>query len=165
VDVRLVNVEVTVTDSQGSFMDNLKRENFLLREDGVRQEIAHFASTRAPVRVVLLVEMSPAVYLIHRDHLVTVYELLRALRPDDEVALVSYARSARREVDFTRNKSRIEKRLVPLGSFGLGMADMNLLDAVAETLDWLSPPPRRTAVVVIGTGLDSGSSTAWAPAR
>jgi Ca-activated chloride channel family protein len=161
VDVRLVNVEVAVTDAQGDFVDNLKRENFRLREDGVRQEIAHFASTRAPVRVVLLVEMSPAVYLIHRDHLLAAYELLRALRPEDEVALVSYARTARREVPFTRDKSQVERRLVPLGGFGLGMADMNLLDAVAETLAWLSPPPRRTAVVVIGTGLDSGSAIAW----
>lgn len=159
--MRLVNVEVAVTDAQGNFVDNLKRENFLLREDSVPQEIAHFASTRAPVRVVLLVEMSPAVYLIHRDHLLAAYELLRALRPEDEVALVSYARRARREVPFTRDKSEVERRLVPLGGFGLGMADMNLLDAVAETLDWLSPPPRRTAVVVIGTGLDSGSSIAW----
>ena len=160
-DVRLVNVEVAVTNAQGDFVDNLKRENFRLREDGVRQEIAHFASTRAPVRVVLLVEMSPAVYLIHRDHLLAAYELLRALRPEDEVALVSYARTARREVPFTRDKSQVELRLGPLGGFGLGMADMNLLDAVAETLDWLSPPPRRTAVVVIGTGLDSGSAIAW----
>lgn len=161
VDVRLVNVDVAVTDADGQFVDHLTRGNFELYENGVRQEIAHFASTRAPVRVVLLVETSPAVFLIKRDHLLAAYALLRALRPEDEVALVSYARDARRVVPFTRDKSLVEERLNLLGGFGLGMAEMNLLDAVDGTLDWLTPLPQRTAILVIGTGLDSGSKISW----
>ncbi len=156
-----MNVEVAVTDPAGNFVPGLQAHNFRLREDGAPQTIAHFAPTRAPVRVVLLVEASPAVFLIRREHLVAAHRLLRALRPEDEVALVSYAHRPHRELSFTRDKDLVEKRLDLLGRFGLGMAAMNLLDAVAQTLDWLSPPPRRTAVVVIGTGLDSGSATPW----
>jgi Ca-activated chloride channel family protein len=161
VDVRLVNVDVAVTDTGGHFVDHLTRDNFELYENGVRQDITHFAPTRAPVRVVLLVEMSPAVFLIKRDHLLAAYALLRALRPEDEVALVSYARDTRSLVPFTRDKSLVEERLNLLGGFGLGMAEMNLLDAVGDTLDWLTPVPHRTAILVIGTGLDSGSKTSW----
>ena len=159
--MRLVNVEVAVTDPAGKFVPGLQPHNFRLREDGAPQTIAHFAPTRAPVRVVLLVEASPAVFLIRREHLVAAHQLLRALRPEDEVTLISYAHVPHHEVPFTRDKQLVEKRLDLLGRFGLGMAEMNLLDAVAETLAWLSPPPRRTAVVVIGTGLDSGSATRW----
>lgn len=161
VDVRLVNVEVAVTDSTGRLIPDLASHNFRLRENGVPQEVSHFAPTQAPVRVALLVEASPAVFLLQREHLTAAYHLLRALRPEDEVALVSYARSSRQELPFTRDKRRVEERLASLTQFGLGMAEMNLLDAVADTVDWLSPPPQRTAVVVIGTGLDSGSATPW----
>jgi len=165
VEVRLVNVEVAVTDAQGRFLAELTARNFHLSEDGVPQRVAHFAPTRAPVRVVLLVEASPAVFLLQREHLTTAYHLLRALRPEDEVALLSYARELHPELPFTRDKASVEARLDLLGRFGLGMAEMNLLDAVAAALDWLSPqaagPPRRTAVVLVGTGLDSGSSTPW----
>lgn len=161
VDVRLVNVEVAVTDAAGNFVADLARHNFRLREDGAPQRIAHFAPTHTPVRVLLLVEASPAVYLIQRDHLTAAYQLLRALRPEDEVALVSYARLSRQVVPFTRDKHWVERGLNSLSGFGLGMAEMNLLDAVAQTLAGLGPPPRRTAVVVIGTGLDSGSTTSW----
>lgn len=161
VDVRLVNVEVSVTDAEGNFVANLTGENFRVWEDGEPQTVAHFTPTRAPTRIVLLVEANPAVFLIRRDHLTAAYHLLRGLRAEDQVALVSYARTTHREVDFTADKALVEQRLGALGRFGLGIAEMNLLDAVAGTLDWLSPPPRRTAVLMIGTGLDTGSSVAW----
>lgn len=161
VDVGLVNVDVAVTDAKGNFIDHLARANFALYEDGAQQEITHFAPTRTPVRLMLLVEMSPAVYLIRRDHLLAAYTLLRALRPEDEVALASYADSLRLEVPFTQDKTQIERRLDQLGGFGLGMAEMRLLDAVNGMLEWLEPAPRRTAILLIGTGLDSGGHVSW----
>lgn len=161
VEVPLVNVDVAVTDAAGNFIANLKPQNFRLREDGVPQAVTHFAPTQAPVRIVLLVESSPAVFLIRGEHLLAAQQLLRRLRLEDEVALVSYAQEAHREADFTRDKQFVSDRLVLLGRFGLGMAEVNLLDAVADTLAWLSPPPQRTAVLVIATGLDSGSTVRW----
>lgn len=156
-----MNVEVAVTDAAGRLIPDLGPHNFRLRENGVSQKVSHFAPTQAPVRVALLVEASPAVFLLQREHLIAAYRLLRALRLEDEVALVSYARTTRQELGFTRDKLQVEERLALLTQFGLGMAEMNLLDAVADTLDWLSPPPQRTAVVLIGTGLDSGSAIPW----
>lgn len=160
-DVRLVNVEVAVTDAAGNFIPDLQAHNFRLQEEGVPQTVTHFAPTRAPIRLALLIEANPAVFLIRRDHLTAAYHLLRGLRPDDQVALITYARETRGRVGFTRDKQRVEQQLASLGGFGLGMAAMNLLDAVAATLDWLSPPPQRTAVLVIGTGLDTGSTRRW----
>ena len=162
VDVQLVNVDVTVVDAQGRFVPDLAARHFRLREDGLPQAVTHFLPTHAPIRIALLVEASPAVFLIRYDHLAAAYFLLAGLRPDDEAALVTYARAPRPELGFTRDKAEVERQLDRRGQFGLGMADVRLLDAVAQTLDWLSPPPARTAVVVIGTGLDSGSRTDWA---
>lgn len=165
VDVRLVNVDVAVVDSGGRHVPNLVRQNFLVKEDGEPQLLTHFAPTTAPIRVALLIEANPAVFLLQREHLTMAVHLLRSLRPEDEVAVLSYARDLHREVPFTRDKRVVEERLDALGRFGLGMAEMNLQDSVADTLDWLSPegspPPRRTAVVVVGTGLDSGSRVSW----
>lgn len=165
VDVRLVNVDAAVTDSTGRHVPHLARHNFLVKEDGVPQVVTHFAPTTAPIRVALLIEANPAVFLLQREHVAMAVRLLRSLRPEDEVALLSYARDLHREVPFTRDKRLIEERLDALGRFGLGMAEMYLQDSVADTLAWLSPegspPPRRTAVVVVGTGLDSGSRVNW----
>ncbi|HXE74530.1 MAG TPA: VWA domain-containing protein [Candidatus Xenobia bacterium] len=160
-EVRLVNVDVAVTDPEGNFVAELKAENFRVGEDGRPQTIAHFAPTRAPVRILLLVEASPAVFLLRGQHLAAAHLLLRHLRPEDEAALASYARTVQPQADFTRDKRLVEDQLLRVSQFGLEMADLNLLDAVADTLDRLSPAPQRTAVLLIGTGLDSGSRARW----
>ncbi len=163
--MRLVNVDVAVTDPGGNFVADLKPANFRLKEDGALQTIAHFAPTRAPVRILLLVEASPAVFLLRGEHLAAAHLLLRHLRPEDEAALASYARRLQPQAGFTRDKAQVEEQLLRVSQFGLEMADLNLLDAVAETLAQLSPPPQRTAVLLIGTGLDSGSRTNWEALR
>ena len=159
--MRLVNVDVAVLDPGGKFLADLQPQSFRLQEDGIPQEIAHFAPTQAPVRILLLVEASPAVFLIRGQHLAAAHHLLGHLRAEDEAALASYSRSLQAQADFTRDKGRVHDQLLRLTQFGLEMAEMNLLDAVAGTLDQLSPPPQRTAVLIIATGLDSGSRTRW----
>ncbi len=47
VDVKLVNVFVTVTDARGAPVANLQKENFLLKEDGKAQKIAIFCRESA----------------------------------------------------------------------------------------------------------------------
>ena len=52
VDVRLVNVVATVTDSNGRYVEGLKASDFSLEEDGVPQQISHFSqSNDLPVSV------------------------------------------------------------------------------------------------------------------
>ena len=59
VDVNLVNVFVTVTDAQGSPIGGLKKENFILEEDGQEQKIAVFDKESAvPLSIALAVDTS-----------------------------------------------------------------------------------------------------------
>src|SRR5260370_3829396 len=57
VDVKLVNVFVTVTDARGAPVASLQKENFRLKEDGKEQKIAIFSRESAlPLSIVLAVE-------------------------------------------------------------------------------------------------------------
>src|SRR5258708_39394734 len=59
VDVRLVNVFVTVTDARGTPVTDLQKENFLLKEDGKEQKIAIFSRESAlPLSIELAVHPS-----------------------------------------------------------------------------------------------------------
>src|SRR5262252_2120534 len=59
VDVKLVNVFVTVTDDHGSPIAGLKKNNFELLEDGKEQKIAVFDKQSAlPLSIVLAVDTS-----------------------------------------------------------------------------------------------------------
>ena len=59
VDVNLVNVFVTVTDNQGAPVGGLKKENFILKEDGQDQAIAVFDKESAlPLSIALAIDTS-----------------------------------------------------------------------------------------------------------
>ena len=59
VDVKLVNVFVTVTDDRGTPVAGLKKENFSLQEDGREQKIAVFDRESAlPLSIVMAVDTS-----------------------------------------------------------------------------------------------------------
>src|SRR5713226_10322069 len=51
VNVNLVLVEATVKDRAGRVMKDLKKEDFVLDEDGAPQEIAHFSRDQLPLAV------------------------------------------------------------------------------------------------------------------
>jgi Ca-activated chloride channel homolog len=59
VDVKLVNVYVTVTDAHGAPVGGLKKENFLVREDGREQTISVFDKESAlPISIALAIDTS-----------------------------------------------------------------------------------------------------------
>src|SRR6516162_4715573 len=62
VEVALVNVQVSVVDRRGRFVPDLKKEDFLIEEDGRRQEIRNFArENELPLTLALLIDTSPSV--------------------------------------------------------------------------------------------------------
>jgi len=56
--VELVNVAATVIDASGRFVSGLRQEDFLLYEDGERQEIAYFSNERVPVSLGIALDTS-----------------------------------------------------------------------------------------------------------
>ncbi|MFQ5928022.1 MAG: VWA domain-containing protein, partial [Terriglobia bacterium] len=163
VEVALVNLDVAVVDAGGQFVGGLRERNFRVFEEGREQTITHFASMEAPLTLALLVETSPAVYLIRSDYLQALHTLLDHLKPTDAVALARYDQHWQAVADFTRDKALLRRQLRRL-NYSLGMAELNLFDALAQTLDWLAPAeasvPGRKAVLLVGTGLDTRSQIA-----
>ena len=61
VSVQQVRVDVTVRDKKGNLLTGLERGHFEIYEDKVRQEIASFTPSDAPITAVLLVEYNKAI--------------------------------------------------------------------------------------------------------
>ncbi len=68
VSVDRVNVGVIVTDYNGHFLEGLRREDFLLYDNGVEQPLTGFAAIEEPAQVLLLIEAGPAVHLLGSNH-------------------------------------------------------------------------------------------------
>jgi Ca-activated chloride channel homolog len=160
VRAELVSVEVTVTDRRGEFVAGLGPENFRVLDDGAEQTITHFAAIEAPAQILLLVETSPAVYLIHRQHLVAAGALFEGLADDDEVALAAYDERLHPLLDFTADRHAIAGVLGRL-RYNLGTTALNLSGSLASAVEQLDRLPGRRAVVLLSTGLDTGAPEGW----
>ena len=156
----LVIVEASVADGHGNFLGGLERSQFHVFDDGVEQPISVFQTIQEPPEVCVLVETSPAVYLIQRQHLEAAYALLDGLPADAQVALATYDTATRVLMPFTTNKGALLGTLNGLQYF-LGMGDLNFYDAVNSTLSWIELRHAKEALLVLSTGLDSSPATHW----
>jgi Ca-activated chloride channel homolog len=156
----IVKIDVSVLDRHGDFVSGLAQKQFRVLDDNVGQQIAFFTPVEAPAQVLVLLETSPAVYLIRTEHLTAAYTLLDGLAPDDEIALVTYAHAPQAILAFTPDKSAFAAALGHI-QYMLGMGDLNFFDSISTVVDWLAPLSGKKAVVLLTTGLDSSPPARW----
>jgi len=156
----LVRVDVSVLDKHGNFVPNLNKNDFRMLDNKSEAPIIFFVPTEAPAQVVVLIETSPAVYLIQDEHFAAAYALLNGLASNDEVAMVSYDVTPRLRLPFTSNKAAFLSALDGL-QYMIGMGQLNLYDSLAQVIDSLPAGGGKRAVVVLTTGLDSSTRDHW----
>jgi VWFA-related protein len=156
----IVKIDASVVDRQSKFVAGLAQDRFRVLDNGIEQPIVFFAPIEAPAQVLVMLETSPAVYLIHAEHLTAAYSLLDGLAPSDEVALVSYSQSPQAILAFTPDKSALAAALGQV-QYTLGMGDLNFYDSVSTVLDWIAPLHGKKAIVLLTTGLDSSPPERW----
>jgi hypothetical protein len=60
-DVDLVNVDFTVTDSDGNPVHDLREDQFKVFDDNVEQQITHFSTSHSPITVTVLMEFGATI--------------------------------------------------------------------------------------------------------
>jgi len=106
-------VDLVVLDAQvlqqktGRIVGTLKKEDFNLIEDGVKQQVTHFSQDTLPLSVILLIDRGGCLDpFSEKVHHATMEALLR-LRPQDEVALMAFHNRTELVAGFSRNRDRI----------------------------------------------------------
>jgi Ca-activated chloride channel family protein len=162
--IELVNVTATVTDDHGRFVDELRKDDFTLFENGVRQEISHFSAGKVPVSLGIALDisasmteekMSSARAAIDR----LVFDLLDK---DDEFFFLTFSSRARMVQGWTKDKDAIRKAVDNVTPAG-GTA---IYDAVARALPIADEGQhRKKAILVISDGNDTNSEVSVATVR
>ncbi len=176
VDTQLVSVPAVVTTPEGRPLSDLKRENFVVYEDGQPQAIANFGTTGTPFEIALLLDTSGStredVALI-RD---AANSFIQALRPGDRVAVEAFNTSVDSEnklavVDvltpLTANRETLKDAIEHLGSSN-GTPFYDGLDRVITDV-FREPAGEelrgRRAVVALTDGVDSASNSDFATVK
>jgi VWFA-related protein len=153
IDTNLVTVPVIASSRTGSYIADLKKEEFKLTEDGVAQEIAFLASVDAPFYVVLMLDTSNSTKeklpLIQRAAI----DFLEQIRPNDKVKVISFDGVLRSWDDFTSDKTILRSAILKTRTGN----STRVYDAVQLALDSLRPIQQRKAIVLLTDGVDSYS--------
>ncbi len=155
VDVKLVNVFVTVTDGRGAPVANLQKENFLLKEDGKAQKIAIFCRESAlPLSIILSVDTSLSTRKDLPLELISARKFAHAIvRPQDGLAVYKFSEEVSQMVPFTSDLKRIDAGIDRVHN---GSATA-LYDAIFLGAQALSRRQGRKVMVVITDGGDTVS--------
>jgi VWFA-related protein len=176
VDTQLVSVPAIVTNPQGRPVSGLTKQNFIVFEDGQKQDIANFGTTDAPFEVALLLDTSGStradVNLIRQ----AANSFINALRPGDRIAVVAFkdrtsggSTLATVEVlsQLTDDRKALQAAIENLGSSN-GTPYYDALQKIANEV--FRDPPRtevrgRRAVVALTDGVDSTSDSIYEEVR
>jgi Ca-activated chloride channel homolog len=156
--VELINVNVTVADASNRFVPGLRKEDFVLYEDGKPQVISQFESERVPVSLGIALDTSGSMLgekiVAARDALNRfLFDLLGA---DDEVFLYRFDSRPDLIQPWTTDRQRVSRALGSVQPRG-GTA---MYDTVAEAVPLAQAGTRRKkALVVISDGNDTSSQT------
>ena len=158
VSVDLVNVQFSVTDRRGRLIPGLKAEDFVIEEDGKRQEIVHFArENELPLTIGMLIDTSPSVRPVFEEEKQTAVAFLESiLRPTDLALVISFDRSVTLVQDYT-DRTRLLKAAIDELEIGGGTS---LYDAVYLVCkEKLGREAGRKTVILISDGEDTTSKT------
>jgi Ca-activated chloride channel family protein len=156
VDVNLVNVFVTVTDAQGAPVGGLKKENFLLEEDGHEQRIAVFDKESAlPISIALDLDTSLSTrHDLPLEQAAAKRFAHTIVRPIDALSVYAFSETVRESTPgFTPDLKRIDEGI---DHIRMGAATA-LYDAIYVTSRALDKRKGRKVIVLITDGGDTYS--------
>jgi VWFA-related protein len=137
-------------------MGDLKQADFEIREDGAAQKIALFSRDELPLNVALVLDLSDSIGPFLgplRDAATTALE---TLKPDDQVALFTFATDAQMIVPLTKNKDSIAAAISSLKAGGA----TNINDGIfIAANDFLTNAPQGRRVIILisdDVGTDAG---------
>jgi hypothetical protein len=156
---------VSATDTAGAPVSDLRAEDVVMSEDGVRQTIAKVEPVSIPIKVTIAIDNGNASQDAIADYRAGLTGLVDALPPDVEVTLIATAPQPRNVVKPTNDHAQILKGI---NSFAPEQAGPKFTDALVEYSERLQreakdskAPPYLPVMVMVSTA--STERTSYQP--
>ncbi len=156
---RTVTIKLQVQDPNGYFLPNIRRENFAVYEDGVRQKNVDVEVEHAAVSLALLVEAGGRYHELNKllgfEIPAITRHALEVLGRDDKIAVFKYAGKLENLADFNQGREVLQSASDHFNA--PPVSETNFYDALLETLNRMRDLSDRKAVIVVSSGEDTFS--------
>src|ERR1700730_18670328 len=144
-----VTLKLLVQDPNGYFIPNLRRDNFVVYENGGRQQTATVDIEPAPVTLSVLMEFggrAPGLNHQMGDEVArAAQQLLDELGPEDKVTFWKYSDQVQKLADASQSRDAVKTELITMGT--PAVSETNLYDAIIATVAEMRPVRGRKAIV------------------
>ena len=154
-DVEEVVLNCTVLEGN-RLVPDLKKENFDILEDGVKQTLISFQHTDLPVSIAIVVDNSGSMSRKRPAVNKSALDLILASNPKDEAFVVNFSDEAFIDQEFTSDVNKLRDGLGHIESRG----GTELYDAVVASADKLAADAKRPkqVLILITDGEDNAST-------
>ena len=165
-----VLLNVTVIDPYGRQATDLAKDNFIIAEDGQRQDIASFLISSVPVNVVLMLDASGSVAGDIASLRDAAMKFLTKLGPEDQVSVIEFHTTVELIQDWTAKADEVRHALswrfkpgmVRTAEGNTQYGSTALYDAVYSAADeQLAKVQGRKAVILLTDGDDTSSKVTY----
>lgn len=157
-DVRLVPLLATAKDPNGQLIADLDKDEFVLYDNGVKQQISVFEKrTEQPLNVSVMIDISLTTAIRLRQERRSIETFLQSLfasgNEQDTAALYAFNDEVFLLQGFTRDYRRLRRALSGIRSSG----GTSLYDALFLAAEAIDDRPGRPIIVVVTDGADNTS--------
>jgi Ca-activated chloride channel homolog len=158
--VDVVSLNVTVTDQSRNFVTSLEQGDFVVFEDGVKQDVTYFNKSQLPIALSLLIDTSASMEDKLRLAQEAAVGFVRRLKTDDMAQIIDFDNRVSILQQFTFDRPALEtaiRQTVPNGSTSLHNAIYISLKELKKVRATSSGDVRRQAIIVLSDGEDTSS--------
>jgi Ca-activated chloride channel family protein len=159
----LVTMKLLVQDPSGYFIPNIRRENLVVYENGVRQSNAAVEIEHAPVSLALLMEYGGRNQALNKELADEVnraaHQLLEMLGREDKIAIWKYGDTPEQLAGFSPRSETLAALLYTLKPPEVW--ETNLYDALVSVSDHMRPVAGRKAIILLSSGVDTFSKATY----
>ncbi len=155
-DKTLVSVPVIVSDREGHYIAGLKKEDFTVLQDGVKQNITFFAKYDEPLNIALLIDTSGSTEDVSKKIKSAAKELINLLNPSDQCLIATFDNQVKILNPFTSNHKTLKESLDKIRSADLGGTLMyRAVEQIARNS--FADVQGRKVIILLTDGKDFGS--------
>jgi Ca-activated chloride channel family protein len=153
----LVNSPVLVIGRDGKYVPGLRREDFEVYENGVKQEIAYFAPVENPFTVAIMIDTSRSALFDLQDIQEAAIAFVEKMRPNDRALVVAFSSDVAVLAEPTADREALQNAIRSARPGG----KTRVYDALKFVLtEKLARVEGRTALVLFTDGVDNDSRNA-----
>jgi Ca-activated chloride channel family protein len=163
-DIDVVQLNVTVTDSGGRYLSDVKEEEFLVFESGVRQSLTFFSRGTRPIALSLLLDSSASMEFKLPTLQAAATSFVQRLKPQDIAQVIDFDERPIVRRQFTSSHAELVRGINEAtvgGPTFLYNAVYIALKELKKVQSTSTDEPRRQALIVFTDGNDTGSIVSY----